>query len=106
MTEEQYHLTQVKEELLEVALECIAAISKAIRFGLEDVWPERGTTNRENIDKEINDVYGAIVALNVHGLQHDPNWKVIGERNDDLIDAKCDKIHKWLTYAKEKGQVQ
>lgn len=99
MTELEHALTKVQQELIEAA----HAISKALEFGLEDTYPERGCTNRELINKELNDFYGARTHLNVLGLQVDPNWKIIGNEDDGQIHAKIVKIEKWKVYSTEKG---
>lgn len=49
MNKTEYQLSCLSEECGET----VQAIGKALRFGLDHVWPEKGETNRREIEREV-----------------------------------------------------
>lgn len=93
----EHILTCISEECSEI----IKDISKALRFGIDDINPETKQTNRLAIAKELNDLI-AVVELAIE--------------NYDLLDAnvidgfvskelKKRKVLNWMEYAKTKGTI-
>jgi hypothetical protein len=72
------------------------AISKALRFGLDDGSPDRQTTNAEDIMKEYTDLISVMMMLLEAGAVKDFNM-------DRAIEAKREKVIKYMSYAKERG---
>lgn len=66
MTKVEYLLICLIEECAEIQ----HAVSKAIRFGLEDINPHTDTTNIDNINNELGDLLTVIGTLreeiNIH----------------------------------------
>ena len=93
LNEIDHLLICLEEECLEVGL----AVSKALRFGLDDNFTD--TTPREMIKRELNDIAGVISLLaerDVLPAGHDP----------ELVQAKREKLSKMLAYAREKGTLR
>lgn len=95
MTLEQYLLQCLGEEGIEIA----HAVSKAVRFGLDDEWPGKATTNRQDIKQEFNDLLAVLEMLMEFGTFQEH----LMDRN--LIETKKDKIRKMLCYSKKRGKV-
>lgn len=86
LNEKEYLLTCVVEEGGEVAL----TGCKALRFGLDHVWPEKNETNRRILERELADVVGTARML---GL-------VIREED---VTAKIEKVKKFMKLSQELG---
>jgi len=88
------------EHLLVCAIEECAelqqAVSKALRFGLDDGHPDKQTTNAEDIMKEYTDLIAVMTMLIGEGLIHDYFM-------DRAIEAKREKVLRYMVYAKERG---
>jgi hypothetical protein len=81
----------------EEASEIAQAVSKALRFGLDDNFTD--TSPRKMIWLELNDLAGVIAEL----AQRD----VIGAEPDHaLVTAKREKLAKMLAYARDKGTLR
>lgn len=94
MTREDILLIKLAEEASEVA----HAVSKALRFGLDDKHPKRGNkTNRELIVSEIEDLWAAFEILNDEG-----SLEMVIMKN---IWDKKDKVEKWMKRSKEAGRL-
>lgn len=94
MTETEHLLVCLAEEAAEVAQAC----DKALRFGLDDGWPERKESNRQEIVKELSDLYGVVRMLR--------NRKVIPERDDfSTVLEKQFRVVRWMEYARSKGTI-
>ena len=93
MNKSEYLLTCIIEECSEIQ----KAISKTLRFGAEDGYPGKRTTNTEDIINEINDLFGAI-----HLAQ---DLKILPEELVDTtkIIKKKEKITKYMEYSKKCG---
>lgn len=95
MTRQEHLLAIASEECVEVSKE----IHKALRFGLEDHYPEHPLTNRQRIVTEIRDLIAVIEILEEEGiinLDGDATW-------DQGLQAKKEKIEKYLKYSQEVG---
>lgn len=111
LSNEQYLLTCFAEEASEVgeeATKLVKRATKAIRFGLEEVQDGQTLTNQERIADiiklmvtEINDMIGVAEELNI------PNITDIlqGIGNREQIDAKKEKIAKYMLLSKSRGIV-
>lgn len=63
MTEQEYLLTILAEECAEVS----QRVCKALRFGLAEVQPGQGLTNRERIEEELHDLCSVARLLEQRG---------------------------------------
>jgi hypothetical protein len=93
MNVEEYLLTCLNEESLEIA----HAVNKAKRFGLDDINPDNGLTNREHILKEFNDQMGVFDMLIELGVFETPLIRT------ELVVKKREKLNIWMTYSRSKG---
>lgn len=96
MNIEQYCLLKIIEEAAEI--QKVAA--KMMQFGAESTDPNvhDSLTNIEELRLEANDLYGSLQALQT----------LVGHRiniRQDLIDAKVQKIMKYLSISKNLGKV-
>ena len=91
MTRLEYLLVCAAEECSEVA----QAITKALRFGLNDINPKLGVTAQERIEAEINDLYATLESLQMYGIDTVPNA--------DLMEKKREKIQRYIRYSYERG---
>ena len=90
LTKNQLLLIQLGEEAGEIA----QAVSKALRFGLEDSWKD-GSNNKQKLTQEVADLIAIFNKLVVE--------KVLDDITYDMLIAKYGKIDKFLEYSKEKG---
>jgi len=103
VNEEQHLLVTLSEELTELIAEALAAqkaISKALRFGLDDPWrdEEFDGSPREKIHHELNDVIGVAELLAERGTLP----AEVFDRT--LIDAKKSKVTGFaFDYSREQG---
>lgn len=77
-------IDQNLEILAEECAEVIQIKSKIVRFGMDDVWPARGMSNREALEQELGDVLALAEVLIVNGVLS----------LDGLTAAKARKIEK------------
>ncbi len=92
MKEVEYLLISLQEELAEMQ----QAISKALRFGLDDIY--EGKNNLQYIQKEYTDVQAVIETLEDIGVD------VFTEDADEFLKDVEDKvkcIKKWMKYSKD-----
>jgi hypothetical protein len=94
----EHLLTALGEEGAEIT----QAASKALRFGLDDVYPStaknpNGASTTERLVDELNDLMGVIEIL------QDRKILPITWFSPEKVDAKKVKILKYLQYAKERG---
>ncbi len=111
MTLKQYYLNKLAEKCAEVAQRAL----KQVQFGAEQIQKgtevkegvappdkEAGLTNRERLDLEIND-FLAVVDV----LQDMDEVSIETEEHVNAhIDAKREKIQKYLKYSQELGTVE
>lgn len=99
MTEEQYAILVMAEELGEVAGELLTLqnqVFKAVRFGINES-KDLPTTNKERIEAEWNDLLGSMLNLSKHGIELKPDLTA--------IQNKIIKIEKYANYSKELGEI-
>lgn len=88
------HLLQcLTEECIEIAYD----VSKALRFGLDDVKPGGRETNREKIENEIADLLGVVEMLVDEGIISDPREQT------NAIQDKKQRLRHYMHYARQKG---
>ncbi len=74
-------------------------VSKALRFGLEDKHPNQYTTNKENIEIELNDLFAVVSMLMNDGIIDYENLFIPKAIND-----KKSKVEKYLKIFKSLGR--
>lgn len=97
MNKTEHLLTCLAEEGVEIALELSKQSCKSLRFGLHDVnvLEPKGPTNQERLIDELNDLHGVIeLLIEVGALPAD--W-----HDRKKVDAKKEKVCKFMDYAKE-----
>ena len=95
MNKEEHLLVCLSEECAEVQ----QAVSKALRFGLDDCRPRSNISNLEDIAKEVNHVH-AVVELLIENLG--VPFTEFCKRKE--IAEKKDKVKKFMEYAKKRGE--
>lgn len=91
MNKKEYLLTCLVEECSEVQKEA----TKALRFGLDDNWKERGT-QADRIVHEFCDLLAIYEMLVEDSLLDDVTTQ-------EMIQMKKERVHKYMDYAKERG---
>ena len=88
--------------LMEESAEIAQAAAKSIRFGLDDSHPERvGETNEDDLLEEL---YQCIAVVEM--LQENKNLKTLTNEEIQCIkNKKKEKMVKYMSYSKEKGQL-
>lgn len=90
------------EEAGEVATAALAvakALSKGLRFGQDDINPERGLTAVEVLAAELNDLEATVELLLEAGVP------LPGLHDRAAIDAKKAKVRKWMQHAVQRGSL-
>jgi hypothetical protein len=95
MNTKEYLLTCLSEECSEVS----HRISKALRFGLQEIEPEQEFTNAERITTELTDLIAIAELLNEMNLI--PTF-----HNEYAKNIKRQKVHKYMMYSKKIGVLQ
>ena len=96
MNKQEYLLNKLSQECIEVAKE----ISKALEFGLDDIYlrDKPYKSNKQKIETELNDLLGTLIKVIDNGiLDSTPIYD-----NDGHI-KKIEKINKYMEYAREIG---
>ena len=94
MTTKEHLLSCLAEECCEVG----QRVSKALRFGLDEIQAGQNLTNRERIVYEYTDLIAVFSLLADMGI-------VDGNTNMKEFDSKQEKVLKYLEYARENGTV-
>jgi NTP pyrophosphatase (non-canonical NTP hydrolase) len=96
MTEDQLIILQLGEECNEVA----QRVSKYIRFGSDDVQAGHTEDNRERLQYEFTDLLAVFEMACERGLldRFTPTMR-------PAVDAKKEKVRKYLEYSREHGIV-
>lgn len=94
MNKTEHLLTCLSEECAEIQ----QAVSKAVRFGLDDGHPESNTTNAQDIERELTDLAAVIELLEEDGL-------ITIKMPEQDIKQKKDKVCKYMEYAKQRGTI-
>ena len=95
MTEQEHLLTCLMEECAEVQ----QAVSKAIRFGLNDSYKDHGN-NKERIEDELCDLGGVLELLYARKILSMPDDHVT------RLTAKTRKVLRYMDYARERGVLE
>lgn len=75
MNKTQYLLLKLNEEATEIAKEA----AKCMQFGFESGW--KGTTNRERLNAELDDLMAVLVMLRKNGdFDYRPNQEAISAK--------------------------
>ena len=93
MTRQEHLLVCLSEECNEV----IHAISKTLRFGLNEIWPKLDQTNIERVKAELNDVMALMTMLDDEGFDLLPT--------EVSMEKKREKVEKYIEYAKRLGTI-
>lgn len=99
MNKQEYLLNQLSQECIEVAKE----ISKALAFGLIDVYPpdKPYKSNKQRIEEELNDLLGTLdLILKEELLTERTITCQIGRT------VKIKKIVKYMKYARKTGALK
>lgn len=92
MNRTEHLLACLAEEAAEVGL----AVGKALRFGLDDGYPQESTTNADDIARELNDLFAVAEMLEECGAL--PKRGLLQD-----VGAKRDRLAKWMEYAEQRG---
>lgn len=92
MTEHECLLTILAEECAEVA----QRVSKALRFGMEEVQPGQPYSNRDRITAELYDLLAVAEMVMVFDSES-IYWKALEEKRR--------KVERYLEYSRECGTV-
>lgn len=96
MTNLQHLMLIAMEECNEVS----QRLSKAIRFGLDEVYPETGKTNAKSLAEEIADLFTTLEMINeIRPIE--PGWD-----SSDHEEKKRAKIKKYMEYSRSLGQLE
>lgn len=97
MTEEQALLGQAAEECAELAV----ALSKAVRFGLDDEFhTDLDLRPRSLIIKEAADVHGILsILINRRIIELPPSF-------GEMVEKKMAKVEKFLDYSRQRCRVE
>ncbi len=88
------------EEAGEVATAALAvakALHKGLRFGQDDINPEREATAVEVLAAELNDLAAVVEMLQEAGVP------LPGLHSRDAIEAKKRKVRDWMRHAERRG---
>lgn len=91
MTRHEHLLIILAEECNEVA----HRISKALRFGLDDIQPGQQMDNGERISLELDDVFAVLQMLCDDGFVYHSRYS--------RIQAKKDRVEKYLEFSRNCG---
>lgn len=95
MVETEHLLVILAEECAEVQQQ----VTKALRFGLDDHEPGKVETNRMRLRAELHDLTAAVEMLVESG-------SIAPIHLVGVIQAKKDKVRKFLDYSRERGTLQ
>jgi NTP pyrophosphatase (non-canonical NTP hydrolase) len=94
--------TEVDHLLLTLAEECAETtqrVTKAQRWGLNEVQPGQELNNEQRLRYELNDVFAVVELLyERHG--------VVLVRDNEMIIAKKSKVLHFMQYAREIGELE
>lgn len=86
--------------LAEEAAEIVQDTTKALRFGLDEVYQVTGLSNRDRLINECNDLLAVIEMLQADGTLP----KVIVDRIK--VEKKKAKVEQYLRYSEELGRLE
>lgn len=95
MDKEQYYLKLIEEECAEIIQIC----SKASRFGIDNYPPSNPeTTNRKRLKEEVNDLFGALMAL-------EDNCSIDVSADEYMVLEKVNKIERYKQLSIQLGKL-
>ena len=94
MTYEQFLLGKLAEECTEIAQDAL----KTQQFGFDSCNPDTGLSNVEYLNNELNDVFAILEMLKDGGY-----YEFTPE--SQAIQAKKEKVLKYLEYSKNLGRI-
>ncbi len=100
LAEEAGEVAYAAFELGFTALAVSKTMHKSLRFGVDDHNPQKGKSNANDLAAELNDLQALVEMIQEAGVVL-PN---LGDR--DSIDAKKEKVKRYLELSKELGRVQ
>lgn len=92
---EQYLLSCLAEECAEVA----QRISKALRFGLDEIQPGQNLSNAQRVVLELHDVWATLSMCCDHNILE-------FEHDVELTEDKKAKIRKYMEYSRSIGRLK
>lgn len=96
MNEQEHLLVCLAEECAEIQ----QAVSKALRFGLDDGYPGADTTNAEDIAREIIELSAVVDLCKAQDVF--PQAK----EAHTIYSAKQKRIYEYMQYARETGALE
>jgi len=94
MTRTEYLLTCLAEESSEI----IQAVSKILRFGLEDKYMPADKNNYESLIQEVNDLFAIVEMLKKE--------KIVVEVTTERLERKQEKVEHFIEYSKNMGIIK
>lgn len=82
--------------LAEECAEVQQAVAKTLRFGLDDGYPDSGTTNAEDIAREIVDLLAVVELLEESGC-------IVLDNSPAARERKQAKVRRFMDYARGRG---
>lgn len=105
MNASEYLMTCGSEECMELTAELIAScskvgirLSKAVRFGCDEVQPGQTMPNAERVRAELHDLLGVVELMVGAGLIESPDDRA-------AIEAKKEKVRTFMGYSRSLGAV-
>jgi hypothetical protein len=102
MTRTEHLLVTLAEEPAEIT----QRVTKAMRFGPEEIQPGQPLTNAERIRQEIWDLLGVYGMLTLEGVLPEIGLSVISREAADAIAAKKAKVEEYLRFSAARGLVE
>ncbi len=94
MNRQEHLLVCLTEECAEI----IKAADKALRFGLDDGYPNTSRTNLTDLSNEINDLRGVIELLHADGVTLTVDTNKITEKKK--------RVEQYLQYSLQRGTLR
>lgn len=101
MTRTEHLLTTLSEECAEVA----QRVSKALRFGIEEVQPGQPFNNSERVRQELWDLIGVYRMLVAEGVLPDLGVQLVTREAEEAVKAKQAKVEEYLRFSAARGRV-
>ena len=96
MNRAEHLLSCLAEECAEVA----QRVSKALRFGLDEVQPGQSLTNAARIVEELNDLAAVAIILRDAGIIP------LVDTSLEVVATKLAKIERFMSISREQGALQ
>lgn len=102
MNRTEHLLTVLGEECAEVQ----QRVSKALRFGLDEVEPGQALPNRDRIVKELHDLFAVVEMLQERAILHACDGFLLDITGREEANHKHAKVSKYLDYSRVLGTLQ